>query len=100
MTNSDSLPLISAKELNPVPVFSCHVILSVPDADGKTTGRVANLDGISATGTTEREILTSVMKQFREVMQRYTSEGKQIPFREKPDQPGEGEAERFIPVHL
>lgn len=100
MTDSDPLPLISADEMNPVPVFSCHVILGKPGSDGKSTGRVANLDGITATGSSEREILTAIMKQFRAVVTEYTRESRQIPFRQPPEQPAEGEVERFIPVHL
>ncbi|MEZ6132127.1 MAG: hypothetical protein R3C59_25990 [Planctomycetaceae bacterium] len=100
MNDTNPLPQISMADCQPVPVFNCHVILSPSDADGRRTGRVANLAGITATGVTERDLLTSVMKQFKAVIQQYIREEKPIPFVDPPETPRVGEVERFIPVHL
>jgi len=100
MTDPNPLKLIPDSELNPVPVFSCIVILGRPDEAGKREARVANLAGITAEGHSERDLLTAIMKKFRAVTQDYTSRAEAIPWVEPPETPGEGESQRFIPVHL
>lgn len=100
MNDPNPLNLIPEGELNPVPVFSCIVILGRPDDSGAREARVANLPGITAHGASERDLLTAIMKKFRAACQDYTSKGAEIPWREPPETPGEGESQRFIPVHL
>ena len=100
MNDPNPLPLISSADCSPVPVFSCHVILSKPDENGRIQGRTANLPGISAAGSSERDVLTAVMKKFKAAVQEMSESGKNITFRDPPEQPADGEVERFIPVHL
>ncbi len=100
MNNPNPLPLIPDSEINPVPVFNCIVILSEPDATGRLRGRVANLAGISADGFSERDVLTAIMKKFKNTVKEITAAKQTIPFLEPPESPQSGEVERFIPVHL
>jgi hypothetical protein len=100
MNDSNSLPLISENDCSPVPVFNCLVILTTPDENGRRRGRVANLQGISAEGTSERDILASLMKSFKASVQKYSQSEQQIPWIDPPESPAPGEVERFIPVHL
>jgi hypothetical protein len=92
------LPLISESDCNPVPVFSCHVILKKVD-DGQLSGRVANLDGIVVNGSSERDVLKAIVRQFKAAVQKYTDTSKEVPWLDAPA-PEAGEFERFIPVHL
>ncbi len=92
------LPLISENDCNPVPVFSCHVILTKVD-DGQVSGRVANLDGIVVKGSSERDVLKAIVRQFKVVVQKYSDTSKEVPWLDAAA-PEVGEFERFIPVHL
>ena len=100
MNDPNHLPLISESDCSPVPVFNCLIILSPSDEKGRRRGRVANLAGISAEGTSERDILTAIMKKFKTTVQECTQASRVIPWIDPPESPGEGEVERFIPVHL
>lgn len=100
MNEHKSLPLLSENDIHPVPVFSCHVILSVPDESGRRRARVSNLPNLTAIGASEREVLMAIVKQFKSTVQEWTASGQPIPWSETPDQPAPGELERFIPVHL
>lgn len=100
MPNDNGLPLVSQNDCNPVPVFHCHVLLKRIDATGRLTARLANLDGITAEGTSERDLLTSLTRQFKAAMQEYHQAKKPIPWIEPARTPEDGEFERFIPVHL
>lgn len=82
-----------------VPVFDCHVILSVPDATGLIAARVANLPEITASARSERELLRSIVTQFKAAVIRYHQSGA-IPWQNPPLAAGPGESERWIPVHL
>ena len=99
MSDDNALPLITPAEANAVPVYSCHVILT-PSDDGRVAGRAANLSGIEATGSSERDVLTAVMKQFKAVVVEYSEKNEPVPFVNPPEKPADGELERFIPVHL
>jgi len=81
-----------------VPVFDCHVLLR--ETSTGVTARTANLDGIEATGPTERDVLMAIVKTFKQTVQALRADGKPIPFREQPLTPEEDEVERWIPVHL
>ena len=100
MNDKTPLPQISIADCNPVPVFNCQVILTPADENGQRHGRVANLAGITAVGTSERTVLTSIMKQFKAAVQQSVQDQVPIPFVDPPESPGTGEVERFIPVHL
>jgi len=92
------LPLISESDCNPVPVFSCHVILT-PAGDGQLSGRVANLDGIVVSGASERDVLKAIVREFKAVVQKYSETNREVPWLDAAA-PEVGEFERFIPVHL
>ena len=92
------LPLISESDCNPVPVFSCHVILTKV-GDGQLSGRVANLEGIVVKGASERDVLKAIVKQFKAAVQKYSATDEEIPWQDS-QPPAVGEFERFIPVHL
>ena len=100
MSDSDSLPLISDDERSPVPVFNCQIILRSSESDQKIVGRVANLRGITVCGNTERDVLTQIANVFRAQVQALTEEKMPIPWIDPPEQPGPGETERFVPIHL
>ena len=100
MTDSNPLPLITEQEINPVPLFSCHIILSKADDRGIINGRTANFAGITASGSSERDVLTSLSKQFKDTVMRLHADKQPIPLIEPPESPQAGEVERFIPVHL
>lgn len=96
------LPVVtdSSCGTGPVPVFNCVVILRREKATGQISARVANLAGLSAEGATERDVLLSITRQFKSVILERTAEAKPIPWLDPPEQPAEGECQRFIPVHL
>ena len=98
MSDADPLPLISPGDINPVPVFSCHVILK--NADGMVHARVANLAGIEAQGETERDALMAVSRLFKDTVMAQHKAGDEIPWLEPAIKAADDEYERFIPVHL
>lgn len=100
MSDVNPLPLISAADSNSVPVFTCHVILSPADENGQLKGRTANLPGITAVGAAERDVLRSILEQFKSSVQKYSAMQQPVPFVDPPERPGAGEVERFIPMHL
>ena len=100
MSDSDSLPLISDSDCSPVPVFNCCIILSKDPSATKVLGRVANLSGLSSIGSTERDVLMQLTKQFKQTVQTLTERGQSIPWIDPPEQPAAGESQRFVPVHL
>ena len=63
-------------------------------------GRIANLEGISAEGNTERDVLIQLTKRFKAIVQEYSQKQQPIPWIDPPETPGPGEMQRFIPVHL
>ena len=100
MTNPDPLPEVSKSDGQPVPVFHCQIILSRDELGQQIVGQVANLAGISAIGSTERDVLMSVTGQFREAVREWAESAAPIPWADPPDQPDAGEQQRFVPVHL
>ncbi|MFV0444616.1 MAG: hypothetical protein ACK5Q5_13685 [Planctomycetaceae bacterium] len=95
---SNDLPVLTPVE--PVPVYSCHVILSGPDADGGLQGRVTNLPGISARARSERDLLTQLVRQFQNQVRDLRTAGQEVPWNTEPQRPSDGERQRWIPVHL
>ncbi len=83
----------------PVPVYDCHVILSSPDSEGLIHARVSILPEITACGRSERAILQQVVRDFKAALMRYREAGEPIPWATAV-QPGPGETQRWVPVHL
>ncbi len=83
-----------------VPVFDCHVIVSPPDERGVVVARMSRLPNISGRGPTEREALQQLVSAFKAAAQDHLSSGEEIPWVDESLTPGEGESERWIPVHL
>ena len=81
-----------------VPVFNCVVYLS--QRDGTVVARVANIDGIEATGSDERDALTRIVAAFKEHVRTSTENKTEIAWVEPIPAPGPGEQRRFVPVHL
>lgn len=94
------LPLSGGDGSPSVPVFDCHVIVSPPDDSGNVHARAVRLPGVTGVGSNEREALRSIVEAFKSEVKNYVEQGKSIPWSDTPDQPGDGEAERWIPVHL
>ncbi len=99
MTDSDSLPLLSAGDCTPVPVFNCPVLLR-RSPDGRLIGRVASLPDIEVDGTTERDVLIRITRRFRCRIQDCLDRSISIPWIDPPQEPQPGEQQRFVPVHL
>ena len=81
-----------------VPTFSCIVHLTVEG--GVHRGRVANLDGIEAVGSTEREMLGKIIPIFKRTVAEFHQRGDSIPWITPVPEPKANETKRFIPVHL
>lgn len=84
----------------PTPVFDCQVILARDAESGRLHARCANIAGPEATGSSERDVLRSMVSQFKQLMEQYAASGEPVPWKDPVDQPGEGESRRWIPVHL
>ncbi len=102
MTN-EPLPLLSESSCGTgagaVPVFNCIIILT-PLENGRLRGRVANLPGITAEGTAERELLMSLTRQFKTAVKESVASGNGLKWIDPPEVPVKGESQRFIPIHL
>ena len=96
--SNDKLPVTGDAVPN-VPVFSC-VIYIRKNEDGNVSGRVANLAGFSASGASERSVLSKISKEFKAQVMSLHQEGKTIPWIEPPLPPAADESVRSIPVHL
>ena len=81
-----------------VPAFPCIVHLAVED--GVYRGRVANLAGIEALGSTEREMLGIIVPIFKRTVAEFHQRGDSIPWITPVPEPKSPEIKRFIPVHL
>jgi hypothetical protein len=64
------------------------------------TGRVANLTGIEASGSSERDVLIKVTREFKSRVFKMFEEGQEIPWVDPPQPPMENEQVRSVPVHL
>jgi len=85
----------------PVPVFDCHVLLRKPTAAGEPwQARCAAAPSVSATGSTERETLQSLVIRFKYFIQEYRQQSQPIPWVSPEQTPAADEVERWIPVHL
>ena len=101
---SEQLPQLSESScgsgLSSVPVFNCIAILSPISGSTKLAGRIANLEGISAEGNTERDVLIQLTKRFKSTVQQFSQKQQSIPWIDPPETPRPGEMQRFIPIHL
>lgn len=93
-SNKAALPITDG----PVPVFDCHVLLS--QTESGVTARAANLDGVRASGATERDALMAIVKVFKKAVEQYAQNNEPIPFLPRPHKPDANEVERWVPVHL
>ena len=84
----------------PVPVFTVHVIMRQDAAQNSVHARCAALHDLTVTAGTEREALLKIVDKFKRLARECLEQQRKIPFIEPPDAPGEGEVERWIPVHL
>ena len=82
-----------------IPVFNC-IVHVLRDSTGNVSARVANLSGIVCTASTERDVLTKIVKEFKQVVRELSEKGSEIPWIDPPSTKGPNEQTRFIPVHL
>jgi len=81
-----------------VPTFPC--IVYVRTVDGGMVARVANLPGLELSGSSERDLLSKIVPEFKKRVAEWHQRGEPIPWVEPIAAPVEGEVKRFIPVHL
>lgn len=82
-----------------VPTFTCIVYIR-KDEDGTLTGRVANLAGIEASGSSERFVLSKIVKDFKARVLLVHEAGDEIPWVSPVPGASENEQIRSIPMHL
>jgi predicted RNase H-like HicB family nuclease len=98
--DSNGLPIADDTSRAPVPVFDCRVILSPPDERGTIAARCTTLPSVTATGPDERQALRAIVEAFKAQVQTHLEAGEPIPWADPPETPQDGEAQRWIPVHL
>ncbi|TWU25506.1 hypothetical protein [Bythopirellula polymerisocia] len=94
----DSLGITGDSRPN-VPVFVCLVYVH-QNEDATVTGRVANLAGIETSGSSEREVLGKLVREFKARVSTLFAAGQEIPWIDPPQAPSESEQVRSVPVHL
>ncbi len=87
-----------------VPAFVCLVYVHSRE-DSTVVGRVANLAGgdseeIRASGSSERDVLSKLVREFKSRVSEMSAEGQEIPWIDPPAPPLENEQVRSIPMHL
>lgn len=80
-----------------VPVFNCVVYLR--RADNQVHARVANLAGLECAARDERTAISTLVREFKEVVSQRHREGT-LQLIDPPPEASEGEEIRLIPVHL
>lgn len=83
---------------SPVPAYGCVVL--VRRCEGQFHGRVANLSGIEATASDQRELLAAIVKQFKSVVAKHVAEGTEPAWVDPPLAKESEEQKLFLPVHL
>jgi len=96
--NSNSLNVAGDSRPN-VPVFVCLVYIRQNESGG-VSGKVANLAGIEAIGSSERDVLSKVMQKFKPLVSQLYAAGQEIPWIDPPQPPQDSEQVRSIPMHL
>lgn len=83
------------------PTFSCHVYVGpAVDAPGIVRARIATLPEIIGEGSNERSALAAVVAAFKKYAAAAITGGTAIPWLPKPVPRDDGEAERWLAVHL
>lgn len=95
---SKSLPVDSHSVTPNVPAFTCIVYVS--QVDRGVLARVANLAGIEFQAGTERDALAKIVPAFKKLVAETLESGKTVDWIDPPVPIGEGEVERYLPVHL
>lgn len=83
-----------------VPVYDCHVILTLPVEGRGYAARAAALPGVTAEAATERDVLRRIVDLFKHRLIAHRDAGEAIPWAETAEVVAAGEVERWIPVHL
>ena len=96
--NPNSLGITGDSKPN-VPVFVCLVYVHTRE-DSTVIGRVANLAGIEASGSSERDVLGKLVREFKSRVSKMFAEGQEIPWVDPQQPPLENEQVRSVPVHL
>ena len=96
--NPNSLEITGESKPN-VPVFTCLVYVH-KNEDGTVIGRVANLSGFEASGSSERDVLGKVTREFKSHVVKMFENRQEIPWIDPPQPPLENEQVRSIPMHL
>jgi hypothetical protein len=85
----------------PPPTYSCHVYVGpAADAPGIVRARIATLPEIIGEGSSERSALAAVVAAFKKYAAAAIAGGTEIPWLPQPIPREEGEAERWLAVHL
>ena len=98
MSESSKVRLVG--EPQAVPVFNCRVIVSPRDSEGNITARAAELEGLTAVGSLEREAIQKLVTAFKAHVAAIVKAGGEIPWRRPGDALQPGEKEFFVGVHL
>lgn len=96
---SHELPVTESRPASDVPVFGCVVYLKTT-SEGTVDGRMANYEGLRATASTEREVLSKLVAEFKRIASAMHQRGEAVTLTDPPDPPAEGEVTRLVPVHL
>lgn len=84
----------------PIPVFSCQVIVTPSAAGALWRGRCANYADIEVTGDSERAVLQQFVKEFKAIAAAKLAQEETPTPVTPPEQPKPGEQLRWIAVHL
>lgn len=95
-THGRGLPIESGEPT--VPAFGCIVYLS--HQGDVIRGRVANLEGIQATASNQRELLGQIVAQFKSAVTSGMADGGTPNWIDPPAEKREDEKKVFLPVHL
>lgn len=83
------------------PTYSCHVYVGpAADAPGIVRARIATLPEIVGEGSSERSALAAVVAAFKKYASAAIAGGTTIPWLPQPIPREDGEAERWLAVHL
>jgi DsbC/DsbD-like thiol-disulfide interchange protein len=81
------------------PVFNCRVIVS-RDPAGQVTARAAELEGLTASGASQREALQRLIEAFKSLVKERLAKGEEILWRRPGESAGPGETELHVAVHV
>jgi hypothetical protein len=90
------LPTTSKKDQ---PAFGCVVYVRRTES-GRTRGRVANLEGVETEGATERDVLSTIVRDVRARISEHMQREEEVPWLDPPAEKEPDEVKRFLPLHL